>query len=76
MPFKEKEPYSYGSFRIEIAVLPMGRTGLNHEWGKIGTRIEPEVRASVAPVMHRVNALIKSHCNISLGVGEPIEGDA
>lgn len=74
-PFNEKLVNASVGYRIDIAPMPDGSTGYYHEWGKLGTSVDPQERDYVVPVMAKVNAAVAERCGISVGNGTPTQGD-
>jgi hypothetical protein len=74
-PFNDKLVNASSGYRIEIAPMPDGSTGFYHGWGKLGTEIPSQERDYVVPVMAKVNTAIAKLCGVSVGNGNPVQGD-
>ena len=74
-PFNARLANVSSGYRIDIAPMPDGSTGYYHEWGKLGTDIPQQERDYVIPVMAKVNAAVASRCGVSVGNGNPTQGD-
>lgn len=74
-PFNDKLVNASVGYRIDIAPMPDGSTSYYHEWGKLGTSIEPQERDYVILIMAKINAAVAERCGISVGNGKPAQGD-
>lgn len=74
-PFNDKLINASVGYRIDIAPMPDGSTGYYHEWGKLGTSVDPQERDYVILNMSKVNTAVADRCGISVGNGTPTQGD-
>jgi hypothetical protein len=60
-----------GSFVVEFANLPSGRSVFHHQWRKIGTTISHQEEKVVEPVLKRANRAIAVRCNLPFRSDNP-----
>ena len=60
-----------GGYTLDVAIQPDGSTRYWHEWGKVGTKIPPDEREMVEPLLNRVNKTIGQSCSLSFPAGGP-----
>lgn len=72
--FNYSDPTFTGSYSLDIAQLPNGKTHYWHEWGKIGTNVPADEAAKVVPLLNRANQAVALHCGLSFAGTGPKEG--
>lgn len=73
--FNYSDPTFAGSYALDMARLPNGKTRYWHQWGKIGTDIPDEEQAKVLPLLNRANQAVAQRCGLSFTETGPREGD-
>jgi hypothetical protein len=72
--FNYSDPTLTGSYSLDIARLPNGKTHYWHGWGKLGTDVPDDEQTKVLPLLNRANQAVARRCNLSFAGTGPREG--